>query len=151
VVTNTVAETTIMPAGVGTTNLPANFWTAGKRICIRASAIVKTPSSQSHTYKVKVGASVWTVTAFGYGTADNTPLGLYIQITCLTAGAAGTVAMCLHGQTGVTTSFYSNASRPATMSQALDTTAATWIDVTITPSATTCSFCVQQLALEVLD
>jgi hypothetical protein len=66
-------------------------------------------------------------------------------------GAAGTVAMCLHGQTGVTTNFYSNATRPATMSQALDTTAATWIDITVTPSATTCSFAMQQLALEVLD
>lgn len=94
-VTNSVAETSIIGTGVGTTTLPANFFVAGKTIRLRIGGIYSTPAlaTPSIVIKVKYGATVLaTVTTSSLlSGATNLEFDGEISITCRSTGATGTV------------------------------------------------------------
>ncbi|MBN9522615.1 hypothetical protein J0H58_29520 [bacterium] len=93
-VTNTIVETTLTGAGVGSLTLPAGFLTAGKTIRIKARGSISTQSGGANAgHKVKLGSTaVWTVAGPFYNTsAVKWAWEAEWVVTCRTTGVSGTV------------------------------------------------------------
>lgn len=149
-VTNTTGEVTLFPTGVGRTNYPANFFTAGRVVSIRGRFLT-TGASQNFVIKIKIGAVTVTSVALGGGTIANATSQIDCTITCDSAGASGTINVNAFVGSGSWTYVMGNATRPATMNGAFDTTAAGGFDITVTPNNAGQSWCTQSMIIEVLN
>lgn len=137
-VTNTVTETSIIGAGVGTLTLPANFFTAGKSIRIRIGGIYSTPlaATPSVIVKIKYGSTVLasaTTTSLLSG-ASGLEFEGQATITCRTTGSSGTVVA--HGAieygTGIAGQNSIDALNNGGAATTINTTTSNAIDCTIT-------------------
>lgn len=144
-VTNTVTETSIVPTGVGSLTLAANYLTVGKTIRMRIGGIYSTPvaSTPSVLIKIKLGTTVIaTVTTTGLlAGASSLEFDGEILITCRSTGASGSVMV--HGDIEYATGIGGTISvDPLNNSGAVttvDTTASKLLDTTITWDSATAS------------
>lgn len=91
-VANTVTETNLNGAGQGSLTLPANFFTSGRSIAIKASGIYSATASPTLRIQVKAGATVLLDTTAVVSSNDTAALwSLEGEICCRTVGATGTV------------------------------------------------------------
>lgn len=94
-VTNTASETTIIPAGDGTLNLPGNFWVIGKTLRVSLIGTVRTKVSSVGTFEVKIkyGSTVLATTGgFNIPAAlSDVITRLDLLITCRSTGVSGVV------------------------------------------------------------
>lgn len=93
-VANTVTETSVMPTGVGTVTLPANFLYAGRALALSLRGYYSTAGIlPSMTIKVYMGATVIaTATSSALLTSTtNKEFNIVMNFTCRTAGSSGTV------------------------------------------------------------
>ena len=134
-VTNTTSETTILGTGIGSKDLAANSWYAGKTVLVEVWGVLST-DAVAHTLqlKVKLDAVVVLDTAAQTPTAAlaNRLFRVQAVVTCRTTGATGTV----FGQ-GITTISTSASDAVLwdmenTTTSTVDTTQALTVDVTAT-------------------
>lgn len=135
-VANTTTPTTLFSTGIGTLTLPANFWIAGKTISINMGGVFSTFTVPGNvTIAVKLGSvtiATGTITNILASATNNAFMG-FLDITCRTTGATGTV-MCngnVNYDTGTLARGFlalNNSGATAT----IDTTASQAIDVQIT-------------------
>ncbi len=92
-VANSGGETSIVGTGVGSLTLPANFWTVGRTVRLRARGSISNSGTPQLTINVKVGTTPICSTG-----AITTATGLSgagwtaeVEITCLTTGSTGSV------------------------------------------------------------
>lgn len=91
-VANTTAETSIVPTGVGTVTLPANFLIAGKTIRVTITGYCGSTSLPTWSLKIKFGSTVLaTTTAFSATVSANSGFIITGLITCRTTGVSGTI------------------------------------------------------------
>ena len=91
---NTTTETSIMPTGIGTLTLPANFWTIGKSVRIRLRGIIsKGTTSVTRKYTLYHGAVTIKTNTTAAGTTAITNQGWEFEavLTCRSTGATGTI------------------------------------------------------------
>jgi len=94
-VTNVTAETSLIQGalnGIGITNIPANFFTAGKKLSIRATGVSSSPLTPGTlTIKIKGGSTV--ILSTGAKTSivssANKQWAMLADITCRTVGSSG--------------------------------------------------------------
>lgn len=136
-VTNTISETTIIGAGVGTTILPANFFIIGKTIRIRVGGIYSTPALGAIvTIKVKYGSTILAnkSTTSLFGGASSLEFDGEVLITCRTTGITGTV-VC-HGDieyaTGITGTIAVDPLNNGGVVTTINTTTSNALDITVT-------------------
>ena len=94
VVTNTVAETTIMGAGVGSLTVPRGWWTPGKMVRITGHGVYSTPVVGSEvTVRVYIGDTVVgsVLTSALVSNATDEAWSGEIEILCRDGGAGGVV------------------------------------------------------------
>jgi len=92
-VSNSNTETTIVPTGVGTMTLPANFFTAGKSIKIDMWGIWEADTI-APTFEIRAelgGTLLCTTSAQTMTTCEGGQWHAEILLTCRTTGAAGTM------------------------------------------------------------
>lgn len=90
-VANTVTETALQGAGVGTLSIPMTFFVAGKKIRISASGVHSSTASPTITIRVKLGATTIMTMTGTSGNGTNDTWILEGEITCRTTGSSGTV------------------------------------------------------------
>ncbi|HSX17673.1 MAG TPA: hypothetical protein VLH86_06265 [Patescibacteria group bacterium] len=91
---NTLSETSLIGAGVGSTTLAANALQPGKSIRIQLSGLLTTSTAPpTSVFKVKLGSTIICTTGSFTLPASmvNRQFTLQALITCRTAGASGTV------------------------------------------------------------
>lgn len=146
-------ENSIVPTGVGTVTLPANFLVAGKTIRLTASGFLTAPGATTLRLRIKLGTTVILDTgAQAIAAATNQHWQIDALITCRTTGATGTV----HAQGRFI--FFTAATAPAgvefgpnTAAVPVDTTAAQAVGLTaLWSAATTESITTTNLTVEVL-
>jgi len=125
-VDNSTSELTMIGSGVGSLVFPANYFSAGKTIRIHAAGTISDTGTPNFTCKVKFGSTVLATTgAVAQGTLASDLWTLDWTLTCVTAGATGTV-----WSQGV---FYSDTSRLNMVNAAtivVDTTGTLTLNVT---------------------
>jgi len=133
-VANTVTETSIVPTGVGTVTLPANFLVAGKTIKIDAWGIWEADTSAS-TLELRVelgGTLLCTTGAQTMVTCEGGEWHMEAIVTCRTTGASGTTYS--QGEVDFMSAFTTSVKhwmrRSAT--NTIDTTVSNVLDVTAT-------------------
>ncbi len=137
-VANTGTETTITPAGVGSTTLPASFFLAGTTVTIKASGYYGVTGSPVLVMRL-LGGSAGTTE---WGTTTNSPTGTNagwsseLNLICRTAGASGTVFIqgWLMINNGTTTAMFVN-----TATETVDTTVANVLSLVADWSAASAS------------
>jgi hypothetical protein len=94
-VTGATTDTTVMPAGVGTLTLPANFFVAGKAVRITVKGHLKADSTHTLTVSALYGATGLAQIAHvqGSNVTSYTAFEYECTVVCLTTGASGTVAV----------------------------------------------------------
>ena len=92
-IASTTTETTIIGSGVGTVTLPANFFTVGKTLRIRAIGYFSDTGTPNITINVKLGATtiITTGAVALAGTISNNYWEVSSVLTCRTTGATGTI------------------------------------------------------------
>lgn len=96
VIANTNVETSIIPTGVGTMMIPANWLLPGRSIRLTWGGIYSTGLTLigNATFRAKLGGV--TVASGGTGTllssASNAGMGGNLTFTCRTAGTTGTIS-----------------------------------------------------------
>ena len=93
-VNNTTVETTILPAGVGTLTLPADFFKVGRSIDIEVFGLLQVITAATHTFRVKLGSTVFLSGPLAV-TTQSGDYHLRIRLTCRSVGAAGVIAASL--------------------------------------------------------
>lgn len=135
VITNTVADVTAIPAGLGTTTLPGNFLTVGKTIHIHGGGIYELPiAGGTATIKIKYGSvtvgSVTTSALLSTGTRNRFTFDAYMTTrVASTSGSVivdGEVKYASAASGGYTTDAINNSGNTTT----IDTTATSTLDVT---------------------
>jgi hypothetical protein len=93
VVASTVAETTLVAAGVGSMTLPANKLAVGKTLFITAGGFISDTATPTFRVRVKIGGVLIldTGAVTFSGTIANNQWSIVAAITCRTAGVGGTV------------------------------------------------------------
>ena len=125
---NTVAETTIIGSGVGSTTLQANYLKQGKTLKIRAWGYHSSVSNPNITIRVKIGSTVVLTTgAVASHASTNDGFTIDSWVTCRTTGQTGTV---------FAQGTYTEISNPVfemtnTTTSTIDTTASQTIDITV--------------------
>jgi hypothetical protein len=130
----TGSETTLIGTGVGSLTLPANFFTVGKSIRIKANGYfsdVAVPGNQ--TIKIKLGSTAVLSTGAVASPGSTTTAAWWVDaiITCRTTGSSGTVfgqGTQSHMTSALTTPFTWQMRNTAATT--IDTTAAQTIDLT---------------------
>lgn len=134
-VSNTTSDTTLLGSGVGTTTLPANFFTVGKTVRIKMSGSYSTPIGvPSATIKIKLGSTTLatiTTTSLLSGASDKGFSGEII-ITCRSTGASGTAMIdgFISYQGASSVRIFQDVNS-AGSTPTIDTTAANALDVTL--------------------
>lgn len=135
---NTTTETSIMPTGVGTLTLPANFWAVGKSLRLTmAGQMNKGTTSVTRKYTLLHGATTLATftTAAGTTALANDGWETTLTVTCRTIGATGT--LMTYGR--VTHLSVSDADLSANATVTVDTTASAALDFKFKWSATDAS------------
>lgn len=154
-VTNTVTETTMIGAGVGTLTLPANFFTIGKTIRIKLSGVYSTVAvtGDTVTVKVKYGSTVIATKATSSLLTGATNLSWWgeIVITCRTTGATGTVqpSGSVRYQASAAGVLAEDELNNGAATVTIDTTASSALNVTVTHSAANASNTIKSLTATV--
>lgn len=132
----TTASSIIPVTGVGSVKLPSNFLTPGKVINLTiAGQIVTQPTQGTISYTIALGASTIVTTAANTPSPGLTAgFQVDVVITCLTAGAAGTVNVVTRLSYGNATTSTSLLAWAATTGVVVDTTAANTVAATTTNS-----------------
>lgn len=93
-VTNTTTETTILPTGVGSKTLAANFFLVGKTVSITGGGVYSTTTVPGNlVINVKYGSTVvatGTITNL-LNSASNRAFQFDVTVVCRTTGSSGTV------------------------------------------------------------
>jgi hypothetical protein len=91
-VSNVSGEVSLFGNGVGTTTLPANFWTVGKSLKITIMGFVSSGVNRASSIRVKIG-SVTIVSSINetLSLLDNNFWEGFVIITCRSIGATGSV------------------------------------------------------------
>jgi hypothetical protein len=112
-VSNTATETTLVGSGIGTMTLPANFFTPGKTLHIKAGGFYGTHSTAPYNYvRIKLGSTTILVTAadvLASGIGNDREWILDALITCRAIGSSGTVigqGMLMYSIGGASTKNY---------------------------------------------
>ncbi len=141
-VTNTVAETSAVPTGLGTLTLPVNFLTAGKviRLSMAGKINIKAAAPGTIQFKVKLGSTVLQASSIidagdFLANMDGATWRIRVDIVCRTVGASGTVmpvafAEMLIDDGGGNKSVYGPMQFDVVSAVTIDTTAAHLLDVT---------------------
>lgn len=126
---NTATETTLTGTGVGSLTIPANFFTAGRSIRIKALGYHSAAAAPTIRLKVKFGATViLDTTAVTDNNQTNAGFVLDTLVTCRTTGAGGTVfAQGMFTEAGFVPIQLVN-----TATSTVDTTSSQLVDVTVT-------------------
>jgi hypothetical protein len=136
-IANTVTETTLIPSGVGTVTLPANFLTVGKTIKIDAWGIWEADTiSSTLELRAELGGTLLCTTgAQTMVTCEGGEWHAEIIFTCRTTGVSGTTFS--QGEVDFMSAFTTSVKhwmrRSAT--NTIDTTASNAIDITATHGA----------------
>jgi hypothetical protein len=92
-VADTTTETTLTGAGQGNLTLPANFFTVGRTIRLKAMGVFSDTGTPTLNIRFKLGST--TICSTGAvalaGTIANNVWSVDIELTCRTVGASGTV------------------------------------------------------------
>jgi len=125
---NTATETTILPTGVGTLTLPANFWVVGKTVRITLMGYDYLGSGPARIIKSKLGSTTITTQTTTLAAGGGTKKGVQINIvlTCRTTGASGTI----QGQQLVLFENGGNYGSQTSATVTVNTTASAALDVT---------------------
>ena len=133
-VTNTASETSLLPTGVGTLTLPANFWKVGKTI--RVSLLgdhTMDPTPPTTVIRVKLGSTeILANASFTDANNSNQFFRLNAVLTCRTLGVSGTIAahgeFVMHEGSGAQDARYLDQAAPVVV----NTTVSQVLDVTVT-------------------
>jgi hypothetical protein len=144
-VTNTVAETSLITAGVfGSQTIPANFLRPGMTIQVKGWGKITTAAAPGvTTITVKLGSTlVSTNVSTPVGSSVNDWCSFDVTLTCRLTGASGSVKGQGLWQTPSTAGGAGVGGRQLKLgtffdAATIDTTAAQTLDVTVTPGATT--------------
>lgn len=133
-VTNSIAETSVIGAGVGTLTLPANFLSPGRtiRVTVRGHFSDDAVTPGTVTLLVKLGGTTVCTSGARTPTAGVSSdfWSLEADITCRTSGASGTVMG--HGNATTPAAAFTSLNWPMinTGTTTIDTTATQAVDVT---------------------
>lgn len=132
-VSNTVAETSIIGTGVGSLSLPANFWTVGKTITLKAKGSIANTATPTLQWRLLYGATALIDTTALTMTAITgaQPISIEFEATCTATGVSGSVTVgCRinYGTTNMAEASYQTYPGTATV----DTTAAGLLDLKVT-------------------
>ena len=148
--TNTIAETSIVPAGIGSLVLPANSVSPGRTLIIRMRGIYSSPNTTATVvFKFKVGDCVFTTPSLGYSTLQsNKPVYCECHITFISVGVNG--ACVFGGQFGSQTFTYvfGSSVNPQNYTLPVDTTQDNQISVTATHNRADVSLTINQLTIQ---
>jgi len=150
--TNTIAETAIIPSGIGSLLLPSGFFVPGKVISIKMRGIYSSPTiTASVTLKFKIGDSVFTTPTFIYSTGQtNRYVYFDYQLTCVGRGTNGAyISSGIFGSQTFTYGFSSSVN-PLNQSIPIDTTRNNAITITATHSRAEASLTVNQLTIQTI-
>ncbi len=127
-VANTGTETTLIGAGVGSITLPANFFTIGRVLKVKAWGVHGATGGPTIDLKIKVGGStVLDTTAVTSNNDTNKAWQLEGWITCRTIGGTGTII----GQGRYEEISHAAFGMANTATTTIDTTAALAIAITV--------------------
>lgn len=137
-VANTTTETTITPAGVGSTTIPASFFLAGTTVTIKASGYYGVTGSPTLVMRLlggSAGATEWATTT-NSPTGTNAGWLCELNLICRTAGGSGTIFIqgWLVINNGTTTATFVN-----TAAETVDTTVANALSLVADWSAASAS------------
>lgn len=93
-IVNTTTKTTLLGTGIGSRLLPANFWTPGKTIFIKASGFMGTAVTPNVTLNLEIGGvAIIATPTTGVSSTLTSPEYFEIELilTCRTTGVAGTI------------------------------------------------------------
>ncbi|MGC8744273.1 MAG: hypothetical protein ACP5T0_10385 [Verrucomicrobiia bacterium] len=150
--TNSISETDIIPAGIGSRTLPANFLTPGKSINIRMSGIYSSPGvSATVTLRFKIGDSVFSPPAFGYSTSQANKY-VYIEYQLTSVGSGTNGAYIASGKFGSQTFTYgfTTTTNPQNQTILIDTTRDNTISVTAIHSRSDASLTINQSTIQTI-
>ena len=136
-VANTVTETTLIPSGVGSLTLPANFFTVGRSIVVRLEGYIAGTASPTVRVRVKLGA-VLVIDSGVQPTSIGSASRFLVDstLTCRTTGASG----AFMGQVQVhARALTLNEGSMTSATVAVDTTGTNVLDVTMTWGAASAS------------
>lgn len=130
-------ELTLLGAGIGSLTLPANFWTVGKTIIVKAWGHygTKNGGQGNSTMKLKLGGTaVYSDTHALDQNLGNDELWQFTGVmTCRTVGGSGTIftqCNCEHTSDNPATDEWHAMTTPNTTTATIDTTGALAIDFT---------------------
>lgn len=90
-VSNTTGSTSLTGSGVGPANLPPNFLTAGKTVRFRVKGVYSAVNSPTVFVKVKLNEATGSFLPISSGNGESDVFMIESDVTCITAGAPGTV------------------------------------------------------------
>jgi hypothetical protein len=144
--TGTTAATSIIGTGIGSVTIPADYLTAGKKICVRATLRSARPTT-AHTVSFIVTFGTYTATLTTTSGVGNPYYHvLTAEFTPYTAGASVTIAGSMEVSTTAQTGQLINTGTAA----AFNTTAATTLTITVTNNNTAVTTSCYQLNVESL-
>lgn len=153
-VANTVTETTVTAAGVGTLTLPANYFRIGTSLKIIATGYISDTGTPTLNIRFKLGST--TICSTGAvalaGTISNNLWRVEVELTCRTVGATGTVIAQGKFEYDESTHAGTTEGMVSTATTTIDTTATQAVNLTVewgTANASNTITCTN-LALEAL-
>lgn len=152
--TSGTGASSIIPTGVGTTTIPANYFVPGKTLRIRAVGTVTTAATPG-TITIQIALGTSTILSSGAGTMTasltSTAASFDMWITCKTTGSGGTCLFnSLLGYVS-TAQAYNVLLQPSSASVALNTTIANALTITTTNSvASGTVFTINSFTVEVM-
>lgn len=144
-IANTIVETSLLAAGVGSAVVPKNFLVPGRSLVIKAQGFMSDTGTPTFTFRFKLGATVILVTATTLtGAISNNQWRLEINLTCRSVGVGGTViaqALFVQETGGNPDNFFVTSLTPVVLDTTVDNAAdLTWQWGTADPADTiTCT------------
>jgi hypothetical protein len=132
-VADTASETTLTGAGQGSLTLPANFFTVGRTIRLKAMGVFSDTGTPTLNVRFKLGST--TICSTGAvalaGTISNNVWSVEIELTCRTVGASGTVIAQGLFKYDESTHAGTTEGMASTTTTTIDTTASQAVNVTV--------------------
>jgi hypothetical protein len=154
VTVSATGDTTLMPAGKGSTSIPAKFLQVGKTIRFKARGYLSTgvaPGNVTINFKLG-GSTVDTTAAFALvGSLTNLAWHVEVEITCRTTGASGALMIQGDFEYEITAVGADIAGMVNTSTTTIDTTAAQAVDFSVNFAGTGNSITLTNASLESLN